>query len=121
MKLRSGRIIPSGAIISPSTIPQQEKIYDYIVRRDHIINRIRVNLNLLLANNLSYNDQLELVYSTYCLFISEFEFLTKYKFEPNKRFIKSFHDVILQWIDMYPSLGSTLYGILYKCNSFNDK
>ncbi len=120
MKLRSGRIIPSCVIIPPSTIPQKEKIYDYIVRRDHIINLIRVKLNILLTDNLTYDEKLALVYSTYCLFSSEFNFLTKYKFEPNKRFIKSFHDVILQWIDMYPSLSSTLYGILYQCDSFND-
>jgi hypothetical protein len=118
MKLRSGRILPTPTITA-YVAPQTEKIYDYIVRRNGVINRIRVNLTILSTDNLSYDEKLKLVYSTYCLFSSEFEFLTKYKFEPNKRFIQLFHKITDEWITQYPSLASTLYEIHYKCYLFN--
>lgn len=103
---------------NPVTNPQKEKIYDYIVRRNAIINRIQVKLNILLNDNLTYDQKVDLVESTSSLVHSEFNFLTKYKFEPNKRFIQSFYNVSLGWVQTYPSKANLINDILDQCKLF---
>ncbi len=111
MKLRSGRIISTPVKVIP-VVKQNgvEKIYDYIVRRNGIMNEVKLHLfQLTLIKNL---DEQHIQIDKICsVFTAEFEYLMKYKFEPTKRFIQLIHSKTLEWMNQYPSRRDLLFKI----------
>jgi hypothetical protein len=105
MKLRSGRIIPT-----PTVPEQKETIYDYIIRRNGIINQIKVILfQLTLITNVE--EQIIQIDKICSAFTTNLEYLMKYKFEPNKRFIQLIHSKTIEWMERYPSRRDLLFKI----------
>ena len=113
MKLRSGRTISaadphcakSNDSVRASAV---ETVYDYIVRRNCIINEIKLHLfQLTLIKNL--DEQLIQIDKICSTFTAEFDYLMKYKFEPTKRFIQLIHSKTLEWMNQYPSRRDLLF------------
>ena len=127
MKLRSGRTISTPVIASadPHSVKQNglvslahfqrkceqplvETVYDYIVRRNGIINEVKLHLfQLTLIKNL--DEQLIQIDKICSIFTKEFDYLMKYKFEPTKRFIQLIHSKTLEWMNQYPSRRDLLF------------
>ena len=88
--------------------PLKETVYDYIVRRNGIINEVKLHLfQLTLIKNL--DEQLIQIDKICSAFIAEFDYLMKYKFEPTKRFIQLIHSKTLEWMNQYPSRRDLLF------------
>jgi hypothetical protein len=109
MKLRSGRIISTPIKIIP-VVKQNgsETVYDYIVRRNGIMNEVKLHLfQLTLIKNLEEQHiQIDKICS---VFTKEFDYLMRYKFEPTKRFIQLIHSKTLEWMNQYPSRRDLLF------------
>ena len=105
MKLRST------CIISTPTVPEQkETTYDYIIRRNGIMNQVKLHIfQLTLINNLE--EELIKIDKICTTFTANFEYLMKHKFEPNKRFIQLIHSKTIEWIERYPSRRELLFKI----------
>lgn len=88
--------------------PLVETVYDYIVRRNGIINEVKLHLfQLTLIKNLG--EQLIQIDKICSTFTAEFDYLMKYKFEPTKRFIQLIHSKTLEWMNQYPSRRDLLF------------
>ena len=88
--------------------PLVETVYDYIVRRNGIINEIKLHLfQLTLIKNL--DEQLIQIDKICSTFTTEFDYLMKYTFEPTKRFIQLIHSKTLEWMNQYPSRRDLLF------------
>ena len=108
MQLRSGRQIKSGS-------PEPERIYDYIVRRNHIINQMKIILfQITQTDNLE--NRVSMIQTVFSTFNREYTFLTKHKFEPNKRFIQSIHEKSIEFINLLKNGHdkNPIYKMLYK-------
>lgn len=108
MQLRSGRQIKSGT-------PEPERIYDYIVRRNHIITQMKVIL-FQITQVYNIQKQIEMIQTVFSTFNREYRFLTKHNFEPNKRFIQSMHEKSIEFINLLKNgyVNTPLYKMLYK-------
>ena len=88
--------------------PLVETVYDYIVRRNGIINEVKLHLfQLTLIKNL--DEQLIQIDKICSTFTTEFDYLMKYTFEPTKRFIQLIHSKTLEWVNQYPSRRDLLF------------
>jgi hypothetical protein len=108
MKLRSGRITYS----EPHSVKQNplETTYDYIIRRNGIMNEIKLHLfQLTLIKNPE--EQLIQIDKICAIFTANFEYIMKHKFEPNKRFIRLIHSKTIEWMELYPSRRDLLFKI----------
>ena len=103
MQLRSGRQIPSGAQPEPTIPKQNEKIYDYIVKRNRIITVIKTLLHQI-ENEPIVTKQVELIHGVFREVDQHMQFLSRYTFEPNQRFFRTFYDLsiaLVEFLEMY--------------------
>ena len=110
MKLRSGRIISTPVLVNPHSLKKNGSgtIYDYIIRRNSIINEVKLHIfQLTLIQNLE--EQLIKLDKICSVFTAEFDYLMRYKFEPTKRFIQLMHSKTLEWMNQYPSRRDLLF------------
>ena len=92
MLLRSGREIPSGTLPAKLTSASKPtKIYDYIVRRNHIIKQVKTLLHQITLEN-DPEQILQKFYDFFTKIDGELDFLCLYMFEPNRRFLESIYD-----------------------------
>ena len=90
------------------------RIYDYIVRRNYIVNQMKI-ICLKIHEEKDLLKQLELIQNVCSYFNTEFDFLMKHQFEPNKRFIQLIHDKSIEFIHLLQTynLDNKLCKILY--------